>query len=122
MFNKLLAVEHEFGDPSSKSSLLDAKSVGIPEVAANDDTIRNVLSYVFAFAGALSVVMIIIGGIRYILSTGNPQQTTSARNAIIYAIVGLGISLTAFVIVNFIFKAAGSSPTAGSLSNLAAFL
>jgi len=122
MLDKLLALEDGSVTPPPDTSLLNAENIGIPKVDANDDTIRNVLSYVFAFAGALSVVMIIIGGIRYILSTGNPQQTTSARNAIIYAIIGLGISLTAFVIVNFIFKATGSSPTAGSLSNLAVFL
>lgn len=80
---------------------------GIPIVNANSSTLQTVLQYIFVIAGSLSALMIIIGGIRYVVSTGNPQQTSAARSSIIYAVIGLFISISAFVIVNFIFGAAG---------------
>lgn len=78
---------------------------GIPIVNANQSTLQTVLQYIFVIIGAVSVLMVILGGIRYTISTGNPQQTAAAKNSIIYAIIGLVISLAAFVIVNFIFDA-----------------
>lgn len=96
-------------------------SIGIPNVEANETTLQSVLSYVFAAAGAISVLMVIIGGVRYIISAGNPQQATSAKNTIIYAIVGLVISISAFIIVNFIFNAIGNDPTAELIHHTAVF-
>ncbi len=104
MFNKLFGAILDRGSGENQ--------VDIPKVDADDDTIKNVLNYVFAAIGAISVLMIIIGGIRYIISTGDPQKTTSAKNTIIYAIVGLVISVSAFIIVSFLFKAVGESPGA----------
>lgn len=94
MLNKLFA----------QADVINTGDFNVPKVST-DGAAEKALKYVFAILGALSVLMIIIGGIRYIVSTGNPQQTTAAKNSIIYAIVGLVISLAAFVIVNFIFDA-----------------
>ncbi len=79
-------------------------AIDIPRVEAGNSTIENVLKYVFVLIGAVSVLMIVIAGVRYIISSGNPQNTAQARSAIIYAIVGLVISISAFAIVNFIFS------------------
>ncbi len=129
MLHKILAIatagEVETANPDApitRDPIFTADDIGIPQVDADDNTVRNVLSYVFAAAGAISALMVIIGGIRYIISTGNPQQTSSAKGTIIYAIIGLIISLAAFALVNFIFNAVGSSPTAESSKHLAAWL
>ncbi len=66
------------------------------------ETVIDVLSYV---VGVVSVIMIIIGGMRYILSSGDSSATASARNTVIYALVGLVVvifaqALVAFVITN----------------------
>lgn len=52
--------------------------------------------------GAIAVLMIIIGGIRYTVSNGDQSQITSAKNTILYAIVGLVVAVLAYAIVHFV--------------------
>lgn len=52
--------------------------------------------------GAISVLMIIIGGIRYVTSNGDQNQITSAKNTILYAVIGLVVSIMAYAIVSFV--------------------
>jgi hypothetical protein len=62
-------------------------------------TIINVALYII---GAISVVMLIYGGIRYTTSGGNAANVTAAKNTILYAIVGIVVALLALAIVNFV--------------------
>ena len=62
-------------------------------------TITNVLLFVI---GAVSVIMLIIGGIRYTISQGDSTAVTSAKNTILYAVIGIIVALLAFAIVNFV--------------------
>lgn len=62
-------------------------------------TLTNVLLFVI---GALSVVMIVVGGLRYVVSGGNSASVSAAKNTILYAVVGLIIAFLAFAAVNFI--------------------
>jgi len=62
-------------------------------------TITNVLLFIL---GAISVIMIIIGGLRYVVSGGNSTAVTAAKNTILYAIVGVIVALLAYAIVNFV--------------------
>lgn len=62
-------------------------------------TIINIILFI---VGILSVIMIVVGGIRYTLSGGDASATQSAKNTIMYAVVGLVISMLAFAIVNFV--------------------
>lgn len=52
--------------------------------------------------GALSVIMIIIGGFRYVLSGGKTTSVTTAKNTVIYAIIGLIVALLSYAIINFV--------------------
>lgn len=62
-------------------------------------TVTNVLLFI---VGAVSVIMLIIGGIRYTISQGDSSAVTSAKNTILYAIIGIIVSLLAFAAVNFV--------------------
>jgi len=64
-------------------------------------TITNVMLFV---VGAISVIMIVIGGLRYVISGGNSGNVTAAKNTILYAIVGLIISIMAYAIINFVLS------------------
>ena len=61
-------------------------------------TIVNLLS---AIVGIVAVIMIIIGGFRYITSGGNDTSVTAAKNTILYAIIGLVVVALAQIIVRF---------------------
>jgi hypothetical protein len=62
-------------------------------------TITNVLLFII---GAISVIMLIIGGIRYTVSGGDSGAVTSAKNTILYAIVGIIVAILAFAVVNWV--------------------
>lgn len=66
-----------------------------PEIAQ----IINVLLFVI---GAIAVIMIILGGIRYVLSNGDSAQIASAKNTVLYSVIGLVVALLAYAIVNFV--------------------
>lgn len=61
--------------------------------------ITNILLFII---GAIAVIMIIIGGIRYTISNGDAGAITSAKNTIMYAVIGLVVAILAFAIVNFV--------------------
>jgi hypothetical protein len=56
--------------------------------------------------GIIAVIMIVYGGFRYITSGGDATKVTSARNTILYAIIGLIIVALAQFIVKFVLKKA----------------
>jgi hypothetical protein len=64
-------------------------------------TIVNILLFII---GAISVIMLIIGGIRYTISGGDSSAVTSAKNTIMYAIVGIIVAVLAYAIVNFVLR------------------
>lgn len=73
----------------------------LPHTAANDDLLKNILSLVFITIGAIAVMMVVIGGLKYASSQGDPQAVSKAKNTIIYAIVGLVVSIFSLTIVSF---------------------
>jgi hypothetical protein len=68
----------------------------------NASTIQTILQIVFGIAGALALLVITIAGFRYVLSAGDPQAIANAKNAIIYALIGLLIAIFAEALVSFI--------------------
>jgi len=72
-------------------------------------TITNTLLFLL---GAISVIMIIIGGLRYVISGGDSAAVTAAKNTILYAIVGVIVAILAYAIINFVigsFSASGGA-------------
>ena len=62
-------------------------------------TITNVLLFLI---GAVSVIMLIVGGIRYVVSGGDSTAVQNAKNTILYAIVGVVVAILAYAVVNFV--------------------
>lgn len=62
-------------------------------------TALNIISYV---AGIAAIILIVIAGITFMTSGGDPQSVSSARNTIIYAIVGIIILVVSQAIITFI--------------------
>lgn len=73
----------------------------LPNVATDQDRIQTVMSVVFGIMGAVAVLIIVLAGIKFVISRGDPQSTATARRAIIYAAVGLVVLVMAFAIVTF---------------------
>ena len=69
-----------------------------------DTTLQNGLNLAYGVAGIVAVIVIIVAGVTYITSVGNPEQTSKALRMIIYAGVGLTIIILAAVITNFLIS------------------
>ena len=75
--------------------------VGTAETKVNE-TISRGLNIFSAIVGIIAVVMIIVGGVKYMTSQGESANVTSAKNTILYALVGLVVVALAQVIVRFV--------------------
>lgn len=87
------------------------KATGVNDCSDTNGTdlkglVKNILNILSWIIGVVSVVMIIIGGFRYIISSGDSGQIQSAKNTILYAVVGLVIVIFAQVIVRFVIGSA----------------
>ncbi len=73
-----------------------------PGGTKSEDAIPVIVGVVFAALGAISVLMIVIGGFQYVISQGDPQRVAKAKDTIMYAVIGLVISLLSYAIVAFV--------------------
>jgi hypothetical protein len=71
---------------------------------STNGVIDQVLGIVFGVIGAFALLMITVSGLRYVLSTGDPQKTARAKDGIIYSLVGLAVAISAESIVLFVAK------------------
>lgn len=71
--------------------------------------LRKFINLLSALVGVVAVIMIIIGGFRYVTSGGNDTGVTGAKNTILYAIIGLVVVALAQIIVYFVLKKIVSS-------------
>jgi len=74
-------------------------------------TVINILSLV---VGIVAVIMVIIGGLKYVISSGDSSNINSAKNTILYALIGLVIVALAQVIVRFTFNSVTKLPKCGA--------
>jgi hypothetical protein len=92
-------------------SNLDLNNIDNPSGSCSNDAlqrvnniIRHIVNILSAIVGVVAVIMIIIGGFRYITSGGNDTSITSAKNTILYAVIGLVIVALAQVLVHFVLR------------------
>jgi len=87
-------------DPASANSVICQQSTDAESKTTK--FVSDLIKLLLYAIGIISVIMIIIGGIKYTTSNGDSGQITSAKNTILYAVVGLVVALLAFAIVNFV--------------------
>jgi len=66
--------------------------------------IGNIINVMSLLVGAVAVIMLIVGGFRFVTSAGNEQSIAASRKTIIYALVGIVIAATAQTIVHFVLN------------------
>lgn len=80
----------------------------IPRVEANASVVIVGIDFILQLAGALSVIFIIVGAVKFTTSGGDPQKISSARSTVIYSVIGLVVSAAAFAISSIVVDEAGS--------------
>ncbi len=84
---------------SARQGLTAVNEGSNTDITVSFKAITNTILYVL---GALAVIMIVVGGVRYVISSGDSTRVTAAKNTIMYAVAGLVIALLAYAIVNFV--------------------
>lgn len=99
----VVAVTPHYALASPASEIKDGVTAsgggGQPTLGAQIKTLVNVLLFIL---GAIAVVMIVIGGIRYSTSNGDSGSIKTAKDTILYAVIGLIVAIMAYAIVNFV--------------------
>ena len=65
----------------------------------------NIVNILIYISGSIAVIVIIIGGIKYVTSGGDSGQMSNAKDTILYAVIGLVVIVMAYAIVNFVLGA-----------------
>lgn len=81
---------------------LTDSSFDVPKTELGQGSLDTVLQIVFGIAAALAFLMVVISGLKYIISRGEPGEVAKAKNSILYALIGLVIAGAAFSIVTFV--------------------
>lgn len=76
--------------------------------------IGNVIGAGLTFVGVLFLVLMIYGGITWMLARGNEQQSKKALDTIIAAVIGLVIVLGSYALTNFVFSSVEGQPTSSA--------
>ena len=102
LFTKLMAAVLE-NCPPGQNALPngDPCQTNLPNPTAGNE-IQTALQVAFAIIGAVALIYLVVAGLKFVISSGNPEQVAKARQAIIYAAVGLVIAASAELIVTFI--------------------
>lgn len=70
-----------------------------------EDAIQVVTNILLFIVGVVAVIMIVIGGLKYVASNGDSNQIQSAKNTILYAVIGLIVAVIAYAVVQFVIDA-----------------
>ncbi|HUD06392.1 MAG TPA: pilin [Candidatus Saccharimonadales bacterium] len=91
-------------------------SNGNTATSSIDGIIQFTLNIFSLIVGIVAVIMIIVGGLKYILSGGESSKTAGAKDTILFAIIGLVVVALAQIIVHFVLSnvANGTNGTGGS--------
>lgn len=83
---------------------IDPKDIGYhPKVTdASNETIANIMNFVYLGAGMVAVAVIIVAGFIFVTARGDQNHIARAKNAILYAVIGLVVVMMAFVITQFL--------------------
>lgn len=81
---------------------VSSDEVGLPKTPADSSTLATILQLTFGIIGAITVLFIIITALKMVVSQGDPQAIAKARQSLIYAAIGLVITISAQLIVTFV--------------------
>ena len=94
-------------DACAGANLTASGTCTSPATGGLDTTIANVIDILTVVIGIIAVIMIIINGLKLITSGGDANKVGSAKNGILYAIIGLAVVALAQFLVRFVINKTG---------------
>ncbi len=105
----LFMPRYSYAQSDPKNAVCEGAQIGpncsaVPGGITVDKVLKFALNTLSIAAGIVAVVMMIVGGFKYMTSQGDASQTAAAKNTILYAVVGVIIAVLAQVIVRFVLS------------------
>ena len=94
---KDLLIKFTYGDPSAHT-LKNSENNLVK-------SIQDIISWIIGVLGLVCVVVMIVGGVNYMVSAGDPGKVKKAKDTVLYGLIGLVVCVLAFAIVNFVIGA-----------------
>lgn len=91
------------------------------DLFGNAGVFQQISSVLLFIVGAIAVIMIVIGGLRYVISGGDSSQVQAAKNTILYALVGIIVAILAYAAVNFVINSFVPSGSGGGASSTSSY-
>lgn len=94
-----------------------ADDLGLENTDVTDprDMAVNIVQFFMTFLGIIAVVIILLGGFKWMTAAGNEDKVAEAKKLLIAGIIGLAIIISAYVIVNFVITTTNSVITTGTV-------
>ena len=90
---------------SAKDTISEGVDKVSKDVPVNPEPVAaNIINVAIFALGIAAVIVVVVGGVMYSTSQGDPTKVKKAKDAIMYAIIGLIVSILAYAIVNFVIK------------------
>lgn len=77
----------------------------LPKATADSSTVNTIFTVFYITIGAIAVLLIVIAGLRYVLSQGDPTKVADAKRMIIYTLAGVVVVALAATIVKYVVDA-----------------
>lgn len=90
-------------DPDLVNSPACSQDGGNP-IAGDDGILTTVVEILSWITGVVAVIMVLLGGLKYITANGDSNAISSAKNTILYALVGLAVFAVSQAIVIFVIR------------------
>lgn len=90
-----------FGSCGSSCNELKDNSLS---TTTSNSKVKNLINTALIVLGAISVIMIVVGGLRITMSRGEAANVKAGRETILYAVVGIAVALSAYAIINFVIS------------------
>lgn len=102
----------EYNPVCAEDSGVDAElraQAGCTETRELTSVAATVINIAIFFIAIVAVIVIILGGVQFATSLGDPTKTTQGRNMLLYGVIGLAVAVLAWTIVNFVIGAIPSA-------------
>lgn len=91
-------------DSSTSQSPVCSDDLGDNNISGQDGVLLRVVNILSFVVGVASVIMVILGGLKYITSNGDSNSISSAKNTILYALIGAAVFLFSQAIIIFVIR------------------
>lgn len=81
---------------------VDANAVSVPKVDVTNALVQNIFNGILGIAGAVAIIFIVLGGLKYASSQGDPKSTAQGKEMIIYSLVGIVVITLSFALVQVV--------------------